>query len=83
MLITYRAEQIMKRKADFIALLSTILALLLWGYVQYKDDVNLNYWYLLLPALMTTFLIISIYTTIKMKPIKIDILELKQEIYKK
>lgn len=83
MLITYRAEQIMKRKADFIALLSTILALLLWGFVQYKDDVNLNYWYLLLPALMTTFLIISIYTTIKMKPIKIDILELKQEIYKK
>lgn len=83
MLITYRAEQIMKRKADFIALLSTVLALLLWGYVQYKDDVNLNYWYLLLPALMTTFLIISIYTTIKMKPIKIDILELKQEIYKK
>ena len=83
MLITYRAEQIMKRKADFIALLSTILALLLWGYVQYKDDVNLNYWYLLLPALMTTFIIISIYTTIKMKPIKIDILELKQEIYKK
>lgn len=83
MLITYRAEQIMKRKADFIALLSTILALLLWGYVQYKDDVNLNYWYLLLPALMTTFLIISIYTTIKMKPIKTDILELKQEIYKK
>lgn len=83
MLITYRAEQIMKRKADFIALLSTILALLLWGFVQYKNDVNLNYWYLLLPALMTTFLIISIYTTIKMKPIKIDILELKQEIYKK